>query len=295
MLKRKTSSEKIDKAIKKSIDFETTIADMARRSEKRAWRVAGASLLMSFAMAGGLIYLMPHLQKREPYLIMADAYTGTASLARLSTGSEFSHMRASEAVNRSNIVHYVLARESYDAGFLNERDWRTVYTMSSSNVQGQVRAERSAENPSSPAALYGRNSSIRVRILSVTPLGATPGQPPKGATVRFQRLLFAKSSGATSVLDNKLATMEFTYKPEIKMNDADSIENPLRFQVTSYRVDSDTASLVPTEVMVPAPVVVQPPPPPAAPAGIPAPALEQQPATAPPPPPPPAATSEVQP
>lgn len=288
MLKRKTSSERIDKAIKKSIDFETTIADMAKRSEKRAWRVAGASLLMSFGLAAGLIYLMPHLQKREPYLVMADAYTGTASLARISTGNEFADMRASEAVNRSNIVHYVLARESYDAGLLNERDWRTVYTMSSQNVQNQVRAERSPDNPSSPAALYGRNYMIRVKILSVTPLGASPGQPPKGATVRFQRLLFTKSTGATSVLDNKLATMEFNYRPEIKMNEADSVENPLRFQVTNYRVDNDAASLVPTEVMVPAPVTAQPAA--VAPGSAPA---SGQPATAPPTAP--AATNEVQP
>ena len=249
MLKRTTSSARIDKAVKRAVDYETTIADMARRSEKRAWRVAGASSVLTLVMAGGLIYLMPHLQKREPYLIMADAYTGTASLARLSTGSAFTEMRASEAVNRSNIVHYVLARESYDAGVVNERDWRTVFTMSAPNVRDQVRAERSASNPASPLALYGKNSTVRIRILSVTPLGASPGKPPKGATVRFQRVLFEKTTGATRVLDNKLATMEFTYKPAIQMNDADSVENPLRFQVENYRVDNDAATLIPTETL----------------------------------------------
>lgn len=258
MLKRKSSSEQIDKVVKRSIDFETTIADLAKRSERRAWWVAGASLLMSFVMAGGLIYLMPHLQKREPYLVMADAYTGTASLARLSTGSDFANMRASEAVNRSNIVHYILARESYDAGQINERDWRTVFTMSSPSVRDQVRAERNPANPQSPTVLFGKNNAVRIKILSVTPLGASPGQPPKGATVRFQRLLFEKSTGATRVIDNKLATMEFYYRPDIQMNDADSVENPLRFQVTNYRIDNDASSVVPTEVMMP-PVAATPP------------------------------------
>lgn len=247
MLKRSPSGERIDKAVKRAVDYETTVADIARRSEKRAWRVAGAASTLALVMAGGLIYLMPHLQKREPYLIMADAYTGTASLARLSSGSEFASMRASEAVNRSNIVHYVLARESYDAGVVNERDWRTVFTMSAPDVRDQVRAERSASNPSSLLSLYGKGSAVRVRILSVTPLGASPGKPPKGATVRFQRLLFEKSTGASRVIDNKLATMEFIYKPDIRMNDADSVENPLRFQVVNYRVDNDAATLVPVE------------------------------------------------
>lgn len=251
MLKRKASSEQVAKVVKRSIDFETTIADLAKRSEKRAWRVAGASLLMSFALAAGLIYLMPHLQKREPYLVMADAYTGTASLARLSTGSDFANMRASDAVNRSNIVHYVLARESYDSGLINERDWRTVFTMSSPLIRDQVRAERNPANAQSPTVLFGKNNAVRIKILSVTPLGAAPGQPPKGATVRFQRMLFEKSTGATRVIDNKLATMEFNYKPDIQMNDADSVENPLRFQVTNYRVDNDASSIVPTEVMMP--------------------------------------------
>lgn len=41
MLKRNKSSEKIDKKVQRAADFELTVADMARRSEKRAWRVAG--------------------------------------------------------------------------------------------------------------------------------------------------------------------------------------------------------------------------------------------------------------
>ena len=250
MLKRKTTGEAIDKAVKRSVDFENTIADMARRSEKRAWRVAGASLVMSFVLAGGVIYLMPFLERREPYLIMADAYTGTASVARLSSGSDFVNMRASEAVNRSNIVHYVLARESYDSGAISERDWRTVYTMSAPKVREQVRAERSPANPLSAAAIYGPNRAVRVRILSVTPLGGGQGRPPTSATVRFQRVLFEKASGNTRVLDNKIATMEFEYRPEISMNDADSVENPLRFQVNNYRVDNDASTLVPTETSV---------------------------------------------
>ncbi|WP_169380559.1 virB8 family protein [Thermomonas fusca] len=257
MLKRKTTGEAIDKAVKRSLDFENTIADMARRSEKRAWRVAGASLVMSFVLAGGVIYLMPFLERREPYLIMADAYTGTASVARLSSGSDFVNMRASEAVNRSNIVHYVLARESYDSGAISERDWRTVYTMSAPKVREQVRTERNPSNPQSAAAMYGPNRALRVRILSVTPLGASQGRPPTSATVRFQRVLFEKASGNTRVLDNKIATMEFEYKPDIRMNDADSVENPLRFQVTSYRVDNDASTLVPTETAL-APAVASP-------------------------------------
>jgi type IV secretion system protein VirB8 len=53
-------------------------------------------------------------------------------------------------------------------------------------------------------------------------------------------------------LDSKIATLEFTYKPNLKMDEEKRIENPLGFQVTSYRVDSDYAASPPIEVPAPA-------------------------------------------
>jgi type IV secretion system protein VirB8 len=66
--------------------------------------------------------------------------------------------------------------------------------------------------------------------------------------VRFQRSLFNKSSGATRALDNKIATIEFTYKQNLEMDDQNRIENPLGFWVTSYRVDDDYATAPPAEI-----------------------------------------------
>jgi type IV secretion system protein VirB8 len=71
---------------------------------------------------------------------------------------------------------------------------------------------------------------------------------PRGATVRFQRSLFNKSSGATRTLDSKIATIEFTYKQNLEMDDQNRIENPLGFWVTSYRVDDDYATAPPAEI-----------------------------------------------
>ena len=53
-------------------------------------------------------------------------------------------------------------------------------------------------------------------------------------------------------LDNKIATIEFTYKPNLRMDDQNRIENPLGFQVTGYRVDNDYGSLPPAEATNPA-------------------------------------------
>ena len=48
-------------------------------------------------------------------------------------------------------------------------------------------------------------------------------------------------------MDSKIATLEFSYKANLKMDEEDRIENPLGFQVTSYRVDNDYATSPPLE------------------------------------------------
>ena len=58
-------------------------------------------------------------------------------------------------------------------------------------------------------------------------------------------------------LDSKIATIEFAYKSNLKMDDQYRIENPLGFQVTSYRVDSDYATAPPEESPV-APAAADP-------------------------------------
>ena len=247
MRDRKTSSGKIDAVVAHSVSFELTVADMARRSERRAWWVALSAIALCLILAGGYYYMLP-LKQKVPYLVMADAYTGTSTVARLS--NDFSDLRitASEAINRSNVAHYVLARESYDVAIMGLRDWTTVLTMSSPDVGNAYRALYAQNNPNNPYLVYGRERAIRTRILSIVLVDHGPGTPPKGATVRFQRSIYNKQTGATQMLDSKLATMTFTYKSNLKMDDQSRIENPLGFQVTDYRVDSDYNSPPPVEI-----------------------------------------------
>ena len=250
---KKKASTAIDAAVNKAANFEITVADLARRSEKRAWWVAGLSLLMSLVLAGILAYMQP-LKKEVPYLVMVDPYAGIARLARVSGDDGFQSVIAKEAINRANIASYILARESYDSGLVNERDFRTVYTMSEPEVWNAYKTERDVRNPESPVSMYGARTAIRVKITSVTPLGAKPGKPPTGATVRYQRQLYDKSNGATRPLDSRIVTMEFSYRPELKMDrEDDNMVNPLRFRVTNYRSDLDTATPVPAEYPVAAP------------------------------------------
>ncbi|MFL6591399.1 MAG: virB8 family protein [Luteimonas sp.] len=229
----------VERAVARAINFELTIADLAKRGERRAWWVASAALVMSLALLGGYFYLLP-LKEKVPYLVMADAYTGTSTVARLTGDFNHNSITASEAVNRSNVAHFVLARESYDYALIRVRDWTTVYTMASPEVAAGYTRLHSSQNPESPYNVYGKSRSIRVAILSIQLLGGTQGTP-QGATVRFQRSVYDHANASSQPLDSKIATLQFAYKPALAMDEKDRIENPLGFQVSSYRVDNDYA------------------------------------------------------
>lgn len=238
------NTRNVAEAVAHAVDFELTIADIARRSERRAWTAAWTAVALSLVLAAGYFYMLP-LKEKVPYLVMADAYTGTSTVARLQEDFSNRSISSSEAINRSNVAHFVLARESYDVALMNLRDWATVYTMASADVAAEYSALHANQNPESPYNVYGRGRAIRVKLLSIVLIGGGEGRAPKGATVRFQRSLLDKASGASRRLDGKIATLEFSYKPNLKMDEERRIENPLGFQVTSYRVDSDYAAATP--------------------------------------------------
>ena len=183
MIGRKSSSGAIDRRVAESVNFELTIADIARRSERRAWWVAFSAIAMALILAGGYFYMLP-LKQKVPYLVMADAYTGTSTVARL-TGDFNNHsIFASEAINRSNVAHFVMAREAYDYAMLNLRDWKTVQTMAAPGVKAEYTNLYSSDNPEGLYKQYGKERAIRIRLLSIVLIGGGSGTAPRGATVR---------------------------------------------------------------------------------------------------------------
>ncbi len=245
MLRKKVSekdgSAPVGAAVQKAVNYEVSIADLARRSEKRAWIVATLSMLVTVMTAGGYYYMLP-LKEKVPYLVMADAYSGTSTIAKLEPNFGGRTISTSEALARSNIARFIIARESFDLSIIGQRDWNTVSAMGATNVVGEYRALHSAHNPSRPLNTYGKLRAIRVNILSITLIGGN-GKAYTGATVRFQRTVYDKNSTVSTLLDNKIATMGFVYQDNLEMSDSLRVENPLGFRVTDYRVDNDYSAL----------------------------------------------------
>lgn len=63
MLRKKVSekdgSAQVGAAVQKAMNYEVSIADLARRSEKRAWMVATVSMIITVMTAGGYYYMLP--------------------------------------------------------------------------------------------------------------------------------------------------------------------------------------------------------------------------------------------
>jgi len=241
--KKKTDTPAVEKAVAQGVSFELTLADRAKRSEKRAWLVAWSAVVMSLILAGGYLLFLP-LKEKVPYLVMADPYTGTASVARLVGDFENRDVTTSEAINKSNVANFILARESYDSGLIGQRNWRTTLSMAGPAVSPAYVSLHSEGNPERPFRVYGPAKALHIRILSIVLIGGGEGRRPSGATVRFQRNIYDKGRGRSDPLDNKIATMEFTYNQDLRLNDEDRLLNPLGFRVTNYRVDNDFAPSV---------------------------------------------------
>lgn len=233
------NTQKIQKTVKKSLDFETTLADIRRKNEKRAWTVAWIAIFTSLCLMGGLFYVLP-LKEKIPYLVMADAYTGQATVAKLSGNWNNNDITQHEAINKSNIAHFLIARESFDSQLIYDNDWVTVYAMSTSNVSGSYRSLMNRSNPNSPFNLYGMTQAIRVKIVSIVlnNSGKNEGRDAS-ATVRFQRFILNKANGTSRYVDSNVATLTYKYNNNLKMDEKYRLVNPLGFQVTSYRVDPD--------------------------------------------------------
>lgn len=242
MLGRKKSSPQIDKAVAQSVNYEVSLAELASRSERRAWFTAASAMLLALILAAGYFVLLP-LKERTPFLVMADAYTGTARVAKLTSGLSGSNLSANKALNRANIAHYVVTRESYDHDLLRARDWRQVFTMSAPAVANVYRQEYSPSNANSPIKLYGKSSSLRVNIISITPTAEGWFGKVGGASVRFQRVQVNRTNGAAQILDTRLATLLYTYDEALPLSEEQRFDNPLGFQVTEYRVERELVGM----------------------------------------------------
>lgn len=215
-----------DAYFKNALRWDEEIVAGALKSRKIAWFAASGSFLITLIALAALILLLP-LKTFEPYVVTVDRQTGYLEVAK---GLASDAMTTDDAVTESNLVRYVSMREQYNSAILRE-NYHTVSLMSAEQALNEYKGLWSASNPNNPSVTYGTNKSVAVRIKSVSFIS------DKIAAVRFIRTTHSLDQDTEGHF-NATITFRYTDKP---MRMADRFENPLGFQVTSYRVNPETA------------------------------------------------------
>lgn len=202
-------------------------ADAADRSKRIAWIVAAVAAGVALLEAVALVILLP-LKTTEPYTLLVDKQTGyVEALAPL----EQQTIAADAALTRSFLVQYVIARESFDYDNLAQ-DYRKVALWSAGPARERYIASIDNENGGGPLVQYGANIKINVTVRSVSSLSAQSslvrysttleqGGTPAGPPQHWAAIINWQYSGAEMTADDRLI-------------------NPLGFQVTRYRTNTET-------------------------------------------------------
>lgn len=198
-----------------------------RASRRLAWGIAGAAAVIAVLEAVALAVLMP-LKTVVPYTITVDRQTGAAQLAR---GVALGPLSQNDALLQSLLAQYVIARESLDATDL-AANYRKVGLWSAGAARADYLRLMDRRNPASP--LLGATAATLVQ----TTVKQVAVMSPTSALVRFTT--DRSEAGGAAVRADWAAVMQFGFTGG-PLDLDDRLVNPLGFQVTHYRRDSEAA------------------------------------------------------
>ncbi len=197
-----------------------------RASRRVAWWVAGGACAVAALEAVALAALAP-LKTVTPYAVTVDRQTGYVETVRpLAPGA----ISQDQAVTQSNLVQYVLARETFDPTDLRE-SYRKTMLLSSGAARDDYARLMQRATPESPLNLYTPRTTVAVQVESVSLLS------PTTALVRFTTTR-REAGGQAGTAQPYVAAIAFRYTTA-PLSQGERFTNPLGFQVTRYRRDSE--------------------------------------------------------
>lgn len=205
--------------------------DRARKAikEKRfAYMVGAAGVAFGLAMLAW--HVAAPLKSVEPYVIRVDRQTGGVDvMTRLSNTR---NITVDEAVNKFFLSEYVRTREGWNPQAAKER-LRRVSALSIPQEQEKFAAQNREQNPYSAFNTYQNGEVVTAGVRTITFINNRVAQ------VRFVRTV-TRPGNAPDEVSNWTATINFKYVDR-PTTEAGRLDNPLGFQVVSYRADPEIA------------------------------------------------------
>lgn len=224
--------------------YETDITELTKKSEQRAWWVAGGAVIIALAAVIALAMLVP-LKSVATVVIRVNESTGAVDVVQKLDSSKTNY---EETINKYFLEKYLRCREGYSFE-LAEVHYNCVALMSGNDEQQRYQAYFNQKNPTSPLNIYGHENKVRVHVKSTS---FAPDNP-NIAFVRYYKELDDRSDGPP--ISHWVATITFKYSGA-EMQQKDRAINPLGFQALEYRNDPDEAT-----THVPAPPAARATPP----------------------------------
>lgn len=194
------------------------------RSARIAWFVAISASVVAVVSVFAIAGLTP-LKTVEPFVVRVDNSTGIVDVVSALTATAGTY---DEAVTKYFAARYVRAREGY-VWSEGEQNFRTVALLSTQLEQSRFAASYRGSNPDSPQNTYGRSTTSRINIVSISLINANV------ASVRYMRTVTRGDDVRTT---HWVATLTFSYV-NAPMSSTDRLVNPLGFVVSEYRADPE--------------------------------------------------------
>jgi type IV secretion system protein VirB8 len=216
-----TRRDEVDNWIEHNIEQE-------RRGRRVAWIVACVLIVICAAQAAAIALMLP-LKEIVPYTVLVDRQTGYVETAR---GLKLGDLAEDGAVVESMVAQYILARETFDPADFAER-YDRVALWSLGAARDDYVAQYQAGGPDSVLGDIRPGTIVKVTVKKIDIL------TKETARIRFETE--RRDTGANPVRADWQAIVSFRFTGA-PMRMEDRLLNPLGFQVTGYRRDSETAA-----------------------------------------------------
>lgn len=212
--------------------WEIDRALMLERSERRAWWVAIAGLVLGL-IGIAAVFVQGPLRRVVEIPIVVDRVTGEATIQQRLSVETIPPM---EALDKHNLATFVRARESYSWMFL-QRDFDQVARMAVPAVFNDY--NRQFDGDGALQKKLGASEDWRINVIGVR-LAASGRSGNRGeATVTYEKVVRLTDRNLPDVTTRHVASIVFQYQPKVLAKERDRLENPFGFVVTAYRSDPE--------------------------------------------------------
>jgi type IV secretion system protein VirB8 len=233
-----TRGDVLDAEFTSNAPWEIDRTLMLERSERRAWWVAIAGMLLGL-IGIAAAYMQGPLRRVVEIPIVVDRVTGEATIQQRLSVETIPPM---EALDKHNLATFVRAREGYSWMFL-QRDFDQVARMAVPAVFADY--SRQFDGDVALQKRLGASEDWRIHIVGVR-LAASGRAGNRGeAQITYDKVVRLVDRNVPEVTTRHVASVVFQYQPKVLAKEKDRLENPFGFVVLAYRSDPEINTAAP--------------------------------------------------